>query len=166
MPVPCDQPLERVDVTLLLNGAARTFPLPADATLLDALREHARLTGTKRGCDRGGCGACTVLLDGRRVLACLTLAAAVDGSAVTTVEGLADARGRPTALQTAFAACDALQCGYCTPGQLMSAAGLLAENGPDDPSAIAEAMSGNLCRCGAYPQIVEAILLVRRGTSA
>ncbi len=158
-----DEPLAVLDLTLHLNGRPRALSLPADATLLDALREHCQLTGTKRGCDRGGCGACTVLLDGRRVLACLTLAASADGAQITTVEGLADAQGRPSPLQAAFAACDGLQCGFCTPGQLTSATGLLSEGVPAEPHAVAEAMSGNLCRCGAYPQIVEAIVQVQRG---
>ncbi|WP_395701954.1 (2Fe-2S)-binding protein [Aquabacterium sp.] len=161
MPVPHDEPLDSLDLTFDINGQPRALALPADTTLLDALREHCRLTGTKRGCDRGGCGACTVLVDGRRALACVTLAASVDGARITTVEGLADAQGRPSPLQAAFAACDGLQCGFCTPGQLMAATALLTEGVPAERAAVAEAMSGNLCRCGAYPQIVDAILQVQ-----
>ncbi len=142
--------------SLRVNGTE--LPIPADAriTLLDALREYLALTGTKKGCDHGQCGACTVHIDGRRVLACLTLAAAAEGSDIVTIEGIA-AGDELHPLQHAFIACDALQCGYCTPGQIMSALGYLAEGWPADDAAIAEGMSGNICRCGAYPNIRRAI---------
>jgi xanthine dehydrogenase YagT iron-sulfur-binding subunit len=128
-------------------------------TLLDALRDHLALTGTKKGCDTGACGACTVHLDGKRVVSCLTLAATCDDRDVTTIEGLA-----PHPLQRAFAACDALQCGFCTPGQIMSAAALLNEGTPADDAEIREGMSGNLCRCGAYPNIVLAVRMAADAT--
>jgi xanthine dehydrogenase YagT iron-sulfur-binding subunit len=128
-------------------------------TLLDALRERLHLTGSKKGCDQGQCGACTVLLDGRRVLACLTLAIAAQDTEITTVEGLADGE-QLHPLQAAFISHDAFQCGYCTPGQLCSAVGLLNEGRPTDEE-IREGMSGNLCRCGAYPNILAAIREVR-----
>ena len=151
-------------VTLCVNGRTHVLEDPGAATLLDLLRGPAlNLRGTKRGCDAGACGACTVLLDGRRVNACLTLAALVDGAVVTTIEGLPALAGSADGLhplQQAFIECDALQCGYCTPGQLMSAAGLLAEGGAGSAAAIAEGMSGNLCRCGAYPMIGAAIARV------
>jgi xanthine dehydrogenase YagT iron-sulfur-binding subunit len=140
------------DVTLRVNGAERAVRLDTRTTLLDLLREHLGLTGSKKGCDHGQCGACTVLVDGRRANACLLLAVACDGGDVTTVEGLDD---HP--LQAAFVAHDAFQCGYCTPGQIMSAIGLLDEADDLDDAAIREGMSGNICRCGAYPNIVAAV---------
>jgi xanthine dehydrogenase YagT iron-sulfur-binding subunit len=143
-------------VTLRVNGAQQVLRLDSATTLLDMLRERLGLFGTKKGCDRGQCGACTVLVDGRRVLSCLTLAAMHDGAAITTIEGLAPA-GELHPLQRAFVAHDALQCGYCTSGQILSALGAVAEGRADDDDAIREAMSGNLCRCGAYPNIVAAI---------
>jgi xanthine dehydrogenase YagT iron-sulfur-binding subunit len=151
-------------LTLTVNGCVRTLAPPGAATLLDLLRgPELNLRGTKRGCDAGACGACTVLVDGLRVNACLTLAALVDGAVVTTIEGLpalgGDADGLHP-LQQAFIDCDALQCGYCTPGQLMSAAGLLAEGGAVSTTAIREGMCGNLCRCGTYPMIGAAIAQV------
>ena len=130
-----------------------------ETTLLDALRERAGLTGTKKGCDRGQCGACTVLVNGRRVLSCLSLAMMHGGDEITTIEGLAEGDGLH-ALQQAFIEHDAFQCGFCTSGQIMSAAGLLAEGRALDPDAIRERMSGNICRCGAYPNIVDAIASV------
>jgi xanthine dehydrogenase YagT iron-sulfur-binding subunit len=149
-----------VEVTLRVNGMPARLRLDTRATLLDALREQLRLTGTKKGCDHGQCGACTVHVEGRRVLACLTLAAAAEGRSVTTIEGLAF-EGRLHPMQQAFLDHDALQCGYCTPGQVMSAAALLEEDvGPSDED-VREAMSGNLCRCGAYPNIVAAVQAVR-----
>jgi xanthine dehydrogenase YagT iron-sulfur-binding subunit len=145
-----------IDITLSINDREHHVTAAASTTLLEILREHLSLTGTKRGCDLGACGACTVLIDGRRLNACLALAAMQEGKAILTIEGL----GRDGALhplQQAFVAHDALQCGYCTPGQIMSAVGLIAERRATDDASIAEFMSGNLCRCGAYPNIVAAI---------
>jgi len=126
-------------------------------TLLDALRDHLGLTGTKKGCDQGACGACTVLLDARRVLSCLTLAAQSDGREVTTIEGLSGEDGELHPMQAAFVRHDGFQCGYCTPGQIMSAVALLEEGRAGSDEEIKEFMSGNLCRCGAYPNIRAAI---------
>ncbi len=149
---------EAFTIGLTLNGVPRTIHLDDPrVTLLDLLRERLGLTGAKKGCDRGQCGACTVLLDGRRVNACLILAMTLEGAAVETIEGLG-AGGTLHPLQAAFVEHDALQCGFCTPGQIMSALGLLAENGDAlDPERIRAEMSGNLCRCGAHPAIVAAI---------
>jgi xanthine dehydrogenase YagT iron-sulfur-binding subunit len=147
-------------LSLRLNGEPYESSVEPWVMLLDMLRERAGLTGTKKGCDHGQCGACTVLVDGERVLSCLTLALTVDGAEVTTVEGLSRPSGEGQGLhplQQAFIDCDALQCGYCTPGQLCSAAGLLNEAPPVNENEVRERMSGNLCRCGAYPQIVEAV---------
>src|SRR5262245_12461195 len=151
IPVPA-----KMSVMLNVNGIVRNLSLAPWTTLLDALREHLKLTGTKKGCDHGQCGACTVLLDGRRVNSCLILAVMKEGSTITTVEGLA-ASDALHALQQAFIDHDAFQCGYCTPGQLCSAAGLIAEGKAKTADEIRELMSGNLCRCGAYPNIVAAI---------
>ncbi len=153
-------------IAFTLNGCTQEIADPGAATLLDLLHGPLGLKGTKRGCDAGACGACTVLVDGQRVNACLTLAALIDGAEVTTIEGLAPGEGLHP-LQQAFVACDALQCGYCTPGQIMSAVGLLAEGGATSPESIREGMSGNLCRCGAYPMIGAAIAQVagQRGTA-
>jgi xanthine dehydrogenase YagT iron-sulfur-binding subunit len=141
---------------LTVNGRDAEWKLDSRVTLLDALRDHLDLTGTKKGCDQGACGACTVLLDGKRVLSCLTLAAQCDGRDVTTIEGLAP-EGRLHPLQEAFVRHDGLQCGYCTPGQIMSAVALLREGRAGSDEQIREFMSGNLCRCGAYTNIVAAI---------
>ena len=143
-------------VSLQVNGSVQRVPLDSRMTLLDALRDELQLTGTKKGCDQGACGACTVLLDGKRVLACLTLAAQCDGREVTTIEGIAPAGGLHP-LQEAFVRHDAFQCGSCTPGQIMSALALLEEGRTGSDEEVREFMSGNLCRCGAYPNIVDAI---------
>ena len=136
--------------------------LDSRMTLLDALREHLGLTGTKKGCDQGACGACTVLLDGKRVLSCLTLAAQCDGREVRTIEGVAS-DGRLHPVQEAFVRYDGFQCGYCTPGQIMSATALLKEPCGTHDDDIRECMSGNICRCGDYPNIVAAVQSVRKG---
>ena len=150
-----------VPITLRINGKEHSLRIDPRTTLLDCIRETVALTGTKKGCDHGQCGACTVHVNGRRVNSCLSLALMHDGHEITTIEGL----GTPDALhpmQAAFLACDAYQCGYCTSGQIMSAVALLEEPcGPDD-TAVKELMSGNICRCGAYPNIVAAIQQVRR----
>jgi xanthine dehydrogenase YagT iron-sulfur-binding subunit len=152
-----------VSLTLRINGKDRQLRVDPRTTLLDCLRESAQLTGTKKGCDHGQCGACTVHVNGRRVNSCLSLALMHDGEEITTIEGL----GTPDALhpmQSAFVACDGYQCGYCTSGQIMSAVALLNEPcGPDD-AEVKELMSGNICRCGAYPNIVAAIQQIRRNT--
>ena len=149
-----------VDVDLRVNATVKRLAIDPRTTLLDALREHLGLTGAKKGCDHGQCGACTVHIDGRRVLSCLTLAVAAQGRAITTIEGLAvDRQLHP--MQQAFVDHDGFQCGYCTPGQIMSAVALLREPcGPNDDD-VKECMSGNLCRCGAYPNIIAAIQAVR-----
>jgi xanthine dehydrogenase YagT iron-sulfur-binding subunit len=148
-----------LSISLNINGQPRTVELDDPrVTLLDLLRERLALTGAKKGCDRGQCGACTVLVDGRRINSCLVLAASLDGSEVTTIEGLADGE-RLHPVQAAFIAHDGFQCGFCTPGQIMSAVGLLAEgHAGDDPERIRELMSGNICRCAAYRGITEAVL--------
>ena len=148
---------------LRLNGKERTFLIEPEVTLLDLVRERAGLSGTKKGCDRGQCGACTVLVNDRRVLACLALARAHAGDRVVTIEGLAE-DGVLHPVQAAFIEHDALQCGYCTPGQILSAVGALREGRVGDDDAIREAMSGNICRCGAYPNIVAAVRAVREAT--
>jgi xanthine dehydrogenase YagT iron-sulfur-binding subunit len=152
-------PVPSYPVTMTINGVEHTQRLEAWVTLLDLLRDRLDLTGTKKGCDHGQCGACTVLIDGKRSLSCLTLAVMRDGSEVTTVEGLADGEDLHP-LQQAFIDQDAFQCGYCTPGQLCSAVGLIAEGEARTDAEIRELMSGNLCRCGAYPQIVSAVAQV------
>ena len=149
-----------LDIVLRVNGTEHRLALDPRTTLLDALREHLRLTGSKKGCDHGQCGACTVLVDGERVNSCLTLALSRDGSEVTTVEGLRGADGGLHPLQQAFIDHDAFQCGYCTPGQICSGVAFLKEGHSADPDEIREWMSGNLCRCGAYANIVAAIASV------
>ena len=145
-----------VSVALTINGKSYALSLDPRTTLLDLLREHLDLTGTKKGCDQGQCGACTILVDGRRINSCLTFAAMYDGSQITTIEGLAD-NGTLHPLQQAFIDHDAFQCGYCTSGQICSAAGLIAEGRAKNADEIRELMSGNICRCGAYTNIVAAI---------
>jgi xanthine dehydrogenase YagT iron-sulfur-binding subunit len=167
-----------VGVNLRINGEQRTLQIDPRTTLLDALREHLGLTGSKKGCDQGQCGACTVQINGRRTLSCLSLAVALQHADITTIEGLADGESLHP-MQSAFIECDAFQCGYCTPGQIMSAVAMLEEAAENVPShatpdvgrppsrnelsdeEIRERMSGNICRCGAYPNIVEAIRQTR-----
>ena len=144
-------------IKLEINGRGHELALEPRVTLLDALREHLGLTGTKKGCDQGQCGACTVHVDGARVLSCLTLAAQVEGRAVTTIEGLSEPGSELHPVQRAFLAEDAFQCGYCTPGQIMSAVACIREGHTGSDDEIREYMSGNLCRCGAYPHIVAAV---------
>ncbi len=174
------QPTSISDVKFRVNGTEHHLRVDARRTVLDALREDLGLTGVKKGCDRGQCGACTVIVDGRRINSCLTLAVMHEGATITTVEGLASL-GAPSALQTAFLEEDAFQCGYCTPGQLCSATALLDELHRNEASAVTsniggtspvelsdaeirERMSGNICRCGAYPNIVVAIRKTALGT--
>jgi xanthine dehydrogenase YagT iron-sulfur-binding subunit len=153
--------VDTVEIDLSVNGRSHRLAVPASATLLDVLHDFVALSGTKKGCDMGSCGACTVLVDGRRMNACLALAAQQAGREILTIEGVAcDSALHP--LQAAFIARDALQCGYCTPGQIMSALGLMAEGRATTETEIRENMSGNLCRCGAYANIVSAILDVAR----
>lgn len=157
--------VEMMPVTLRVNGQNYDVQIDSRTSLLDCLREHLQLTGSKKGCDHGQCGACTVHINGRRVNSCLCLAARHGGDEITTIEGL----GRPDDLhpmQAAFVACDAYQCGYCTSGQIMSAVALLQEPCGADDADVKELMSGNICRCGAYPNIVEAIQSVRPKTGA
>jgi xanthine dehydrogenase YagT iron-sulfur-binding subunit len=156
-----------LSTTLTVNGVRQTIRLDDPrVTLLDLLRERLNLTGTKKGCDRGQCGACTIIVDGRRINSCLALAVSHDGSEVLTIEGVAHgARLHP--VQEAFIAHDGLQCGFCTPGQIMSAIGLIAEGQTgNDPERVREAMSGNLCRCGAYQGITAAVLDAQKALDA
>ena len=154
---PPPKALQKLRFTLLVNGGESHVTVDSRMTLLDALREELGLTGTKKGCDHGQYGACTVHLDGRAILSCLTLAVAAAGHAVTTIEGLCGQNGELHPMQQAFIDQDALQCGYCTPGQIMSAIACVNAGQAHSPEAIREYMSGNLCRCGAYPNIVAAI---------
>jgi xanthine dehydrogenase YagT iron-sulfur-binding subunit len=146
--------------TFKVNGFERELAFDVRTSMLDLLRERLELTGTKKGCDHGQCGACTVLVDGNRVLSCLTLAAAAQGKSITTIEGLAN-NGDLHPMQKAFIDHDAFQCGYCTPGQIMSAIGCVNEGHADSDDDIREYMSGNLCRCAAYPNIVDAVKQAR-----
>src|SRR5436190_17482600 len=155
-PATVPDPNAKVRVSLRINGQEQSVALDARVTLLDALRENFLLTGTKKGCDHGQCGACTVLMNGQRVLSCLTLAAAANGGEITTIEGLAGA-DRLHPMQQAFIDQDAFQCGYCTPGQIMSAVACVKEGHVNSDAEIREYMSGNLCRCAAYPNIVAAV---------
>jgi xanthine dehydrogenase YagT iron-sulfur-binding subunit len=145
-----------VSVALSINGHPVHADVDTRVTLIDFLRERLRLTGTKKGCNRGECGTCTLLVDGRRVNACMILMASLDGRRVMTIEGLATS-GQLHPVQEAFIDHDAFQCGFCTPGQIMSAVGCISEGHASDPAEIRESMSGNLCRCSAYPQIVAAV---------
>ncbi len=155
----------KLSVSLRVNGVERQLALRPWTSLLDALREHLDLTGTKKGCDHGQCGACTVLINGRRVVSCLTLAVMQDGAEITTIEGLA-VDGALHPLQRAFIEHDGFQCGYCTPGQICSAVGLMAEGHAKTTDEIRELMSGNVCRCGCYPNIIAAIQEVMQGGAA
>ena len=150
-----------VPLTLRVNGRERKLSVDCRVTVLDALREHLALTGSKKGCDQGQCGACTVLIDGTRVLSCLTLAIAAEGKSIETIEGLAQADGRLHPMQQAFIDQDGFQCGYCTPGQIMSAVACVKEGHARTDADIREYMSGNICRCAAYPKIVAAIRQAR-----
>lgn len=153
------QPSATIPVTLTINGQEHRLQVEPWTTLLDLLRERLDLTGTKKGCDHGQCGACTVLIDDRRINACLKLAVSLDGSRVTTIEGLGQP-GNLHPLQAAFIEHDAFQCGYCTPGQICSAQGLIEEGRAKTREDVREQMSGNLCRCGAYTNIADAVLEV------
>ncbi|WP_066948288.1 (2Fe-2S)-binding protein [Streptomyces lushanensis] len=154
-----------VEVACTVNGRPVLLLLDPRESLLDVVRERLELTGTKKGCDQGQCGACTVHLDGRRVLACLTPAVHARDADVLTIEGLADPDGTPHPVQQAFIDQDALQCGYCTPGQIMSAVACIAEGHAGDDDQIREYLSGNLCRCGAYPGILAAVRQAARATA-
>ena len=154
-----------VDLTLRVNGAEHAIKIEPRVTLLDALREYIGLTGTKKGCNHGQCGACTVLVDGRRINSCLSFAVMHAGKSITTVEGLAKG-DQLHPMQEAFLVHDGFQCGYCTPGQIVSAVGLLSEECGSTDADVRECMSGNICRCGAYPNIVAAIQEVRKERKA
>ena len=156
-PSPAADPLDPTVTHLTINDRQHRLALDVRTTLLDALREHAGLTGSKKGCDHGQCGACTVLVDNRRVLSCLTLAASAEGKNITTIEGLSQTDGTLHPMQQAFIDHDAFQCGYCTPGQIVSAVACVNEGHAGSEADIREYMSGNLCRCAAYPNIVDAI---------
>jgi xanthine dehydrogenase YagT iron-sulfur-binding subunit len=167
LPAPPGPAPARLPLTLVVNGRTHALEVEPWVTLLDLLRDRLGLTGTKKGCDHGQCGACTVLLEGgTRVLSCLSLAVMHDGTQLTTVEGLAQPDGQLHPLQRAFLDHDALQCGYCTPGQLCSAVGLVHEGQARTVDEVRELMSGNVCRCGAYPQILQAVCEVALGVDA
>ena len=153
------RPIASLPLSLTINGEVRELQVEPWTTLLDLLRDKLDLTGTKKGCDHGQCGACTVLIDGKRINSCLKLAVSVDGAEVTTIEGLG-AAGNLHPLQAAFIEHDAFQCGYCTPGQICSAQGLINEGHAKDRQDVREQMSGNICRCGAYTNIADAVLEV------
>ena len=153
--------MESVSIEITVNGTPSRLQVAPWTTLIDLLRNELGLSGTKKGCDHGQCGACTVLIDGKRMNSCLLLAVMQDGRSVTTIEGLGK-DGKPHPLQTAFVEHDALQCGYCTPGQICSGVGLIGEGRANSRDEIREMMSGNICRCGAYPNIVDAIETVVR----
>ena len=157
--------MSQLPLSLIVNGETRSVEVDTRRSLLDLLRETLGLTGTQKGCDQGACGACTVHVDDRRVLSCLTLAAQVEGREVTTVEGIGTADDLHP-VQQAFIDCDAFQCGACTAGQVMSAVALLDEDGWESADDVRELMSGNLCRCGAYPRIVDAVLAARDSREA
>jgi xanthine dehydrogenase YagT iron-sulfur-binding subunit len=159
---PPTPPSDALNLTLEVNGQSHAVAVDPRTTLLDALRERLGMAGTKKGCDMGACGACTVHVDGRRVVSCLTLAASVEGKRITTIEGLAQG-DRLHPMQAAFLDHDGFQCGYCTPGQIMSAVALVDEGRATSDAAIREFMSGNICRCGAYPNIVAAIRTAASG---
>lgn len=154
---PAESPTALQSVAMTINGQSRRLLLDNRSSLLDAIHDHAGLTGTKKGCDQGQCGACTVHVDGRRILSCLMLAVAADGASVTTIEGLAEESGELHPMQQAFIDQDAFQCGFCTPGQIMSAIACVKEGHVATEDDIREYMSGNICRCAAYPNIVAAI---------
>lgn len=153
---------EKINLQIEVNGTAHQLNVEPRVTLLDLLREQLHLTGTKKGCDHGQCGACTVHADGRRILSCLSLAVTNEGKKITTIEGLANG-DKLHPMQEAFIEHDGLQCGYCTPGQIMSAVACIHEGHANNQEEIREFMSGNICRCGAYPNIVEAIMKVKKG---
>ncbi len=155
-------PADRRRIDLTVNGNSSAVELPVDRTLLDALRDDLGLTGTKECCAEGECGACTVIMDGRSVNSCLVLAVEADGRQVTTIEGLADGGGGPSRLQSAFIACGAVQCGFCIPGMVVSAHALLQATAEPTGAEIREGLSGNLCRCGGYNQICEAVAVAAR----
>lgn len=154
-------PREKINFTIRVNGQDHRLALESRVSLLDALRDHVRLTGTKKGCDHGQCGACTVHVNGKRVLSCMSFAVMAQGQEVTTIEGLSGATGDLHPMQQAFVDHDAFQCGYCTPGQIMSALACVKEGHAQSEADIREYMSGNLCRCAAYPNIVAAVMQAR-----